>query len=204
MPKTATLAVLTMASGLALGAECAVAGIQVPPVGTTLVYQCEGPWSKEYVDRIVWVKDGMVRTEGTVDGRDVWIEEPVFAFGLTLFSERKSSKGGDLFKQSFDIESIEKIADLEPGATFGGTVTEWDQYGRWTWRYDLSVGEPQMIEQPIRGKVEVIPVVEKRFAYQGSYSSEMTVSYEKESGIAVHWRFKKVDGEQSCDLVKME
>ena len=50
----------------------------------------------------------------------------------------------------------------------------------------------------------MIPVVEKRFAYQGSYSSEMTVSYEKESGIAVHWHFKKVDGEQSCDLVKME
>ncbi len=204
MMKAAALGALAAFSTLWLGVDEGVAGIQVPPAGTTLVYDCEGPWAKQYVDKIAWVRDGIVRTEGTNDGKAFWVEEPVYTFGLTLFTERESSKGKGRYTQSFDIDNLEELAELKPGSTYGGSVTERDRNGRWTWRYDISVGEPQTIDHPTRGKVDVIPVTEKRMSYQGSYSAVITSSYEQNSGLFIRWHYKDPEGEETCDLAKME
>ena len=202
--KTTASGVVALVTSAVIAAGHAVAGIEVPPAGTTLTYDCEGPWTKQYVDKIAWVRDGIVRTEGTNDGKAFWIEEPVYTFGLTLFTERESSKGTGRYTQSFDIDNLEQLAELKPGSTYGGSVTERNRNGRWTWRYDISVGEPQTIDHPTRGKVDVIPVTEKRMSYQGSYSAVITSSYEKNGGLFIRWHYKDPEGEETCDLVKVE
>ncbi len=204
MRKTVTSGLLTASTGLLIGAAHAAAGIQVPAAGTTLVYECDGTWSEEYVDTITRVEDGFIRIEGTNDGKPFWVEEPIFAFGLTLFAEKEGSSGRGRITQTWEIDNLEDLVDLRPGSTFGGFVTERHRDGKRTWRYDISVGNPETIDHPMRGRVKVIPVTEKRMTYQSSYSSVMTSTYEQESGLFVRWHYKDVDGEEICDLVEME
>ena len=198
------LSMVALAATSLLAAQPAQAGIEVPPVGTTMTYSCDSPSVKEFVDTIAWVKDGIVRVEGTNDGKPFWIESPIYTFGTSLFSNRESSAGTGRYSQTFDIDNLEDLGKLEPGASFEGSVRERDKNRRWSWGYDIRVGEPEVIDHPLRGKVEVIPVVEKRLAYQGSYSSELTVYYEQPSGYFIRWRYKDVDVEELCDLTKIE
>lgn len=198
------LLTVALAATSLLAAPPAQAGIEIPPAGTILTYRCDGPEAKEYVDTIAWVKDGALRIEGTLNGRPFWVEEPVYTFGLTLFRERESSSGSGRYTQSFDIDNLEDFGKLQPGATFEGSVSERDQHGRYGWGYDIRVGQPETIDHPLRGKIEVIPAVEKRWAYKGSYSSEMTAFYEKETGLFLRWHYRDAEGEETCDLTKIE
>lgn len=204
MIRSDILLAAALVASSSMAADSAHAGIEIPPAGTTLTYKCDGPWSKEYVDTIAWVKDGVMRTEGTTDGKPFWVEEPVYTFGLTLFTERESSSGSGRYTQSFDIDNLEDFGDLEPGATFEGSVSERDRDGRYGWGYHISVGQPETMDHPLRGNIEVIPAVEKRWTYKGSYSSEMTVFYERETGLFLRWRYKDDKGEETCDLTKIE
>ncbi len=207
MVKVATLSALVVAAGLTFTTDQAVAGIEVPPVGTTLVYKCSGPWKTGATYKIAWIKDGIVRVDSLGGSRTGWREQHVFTFGLTLFKETQyqgSTHNTGNYTQSFDIDNLEDLAKLEPGATFSGDVTERDSEGKWTWGYTIKVGQPEILAHPARGRIEVIPVVEKRLSYDGTYSSVNTTSYEREGGLRVRWHYKDVDGEEICDLVKME
>ena len=207
MVKISTLPALVVIAGLAFDTDQADAGIEVPPVGTTLVYDCSGPWKIGAAYKIAWIKDGIVRIDFLRDSKGDWQEQHVFTFGLTLFKETQyqgSTFNTGNYTQSFDIDNLEDLAKLEPGATFSGNVTERDSEGKWTWGYTIKVGQPEILAHPARGRIEVIPVVENRLSYDGTYSSVSTTSYEKESGLRVRWRYKDVDGEEICDLVEVE
>ena len=204
MIRSEILLAAALAASASFAAGSALAGIEIPTAGTILTYRCDGPAAREYVDTIAWVKDGALRIEGTLDGKPFWVEEPVYTFGLTPFRERESSSGSGRYTQSFDIDNLEDFGKLRPGDSFEGSVSERSQEGRYGWGYDIRVGQPETIDHPLRGNIEVIPAVERRWTYKGSYSSEMTVFYEKETGLFLKWRYKDDKGEETCDLTKIE
>jgi len=101
------------------------AEIKPPKVGQTAKYQCTGEYGKERIFKVVWIKGGLIRREGTIDGKKSFVEEYLNGIGTTLFKTRDRADGKGVRGQRFDENDFKGFEQLEPGSKYSGNVREW-------------------------------------------------------------------------------
>ena len=195
---------LIVGLGMVVDSSPLQAEIQAAEVGRTHTVSCVGPWVKKIVHKVAWVKDGIIRFEGTYDERTDWLEKPVSLIGATLFSRRDRGDGKGVRTMSFDMDDFAGYTKLSPGSTFSGTSREKHATANWQWGHEITVGATKTIDHPVLGKIEVTEISEKRQVWGGSYTSESKALVYPKGGISVHTEYKDKDGQSVCNIVANE
>lgn len=193
-----TCLVLVLAAGWQMDSLAGQSILKAPRVGTLMIWQCEGPYSKEYIVKVASVTDGMVRYNGKVDGAKYWADKPANLTGTTLWTHKNGGRA-----QEVDLEDFAGLSELRPGARFKGAVAARDGDVKWVWAYKIGIDGPKVVNSKVLGKVSVIPVVEHRRVYHGDYWSEMKSMVEPKLGITVEWFYRDPKGSEHCVLTEL-
>lgn len=185
--------------GLAAVVPDTRAELALPKVGSVMTWTCEGPFTTEYRVKVMKIDGDVITYQGLRDDESYWTEKFGWLTGTTLWSR----KSGERF-QWFDKEDFTNYAQLEPAARFKGAVPARDGDDKWVWDYVITVDEPQTLEHAILGEISVVPVVEERRIYHGTYWSNMTSLVQPEKGITVRWIYEDPRGQEDCILTKFE
>jgi uncharacterized protein YgiM (DUF1202 family) len=179
-------------------------GLKPIAVGTEVAYRCTGPYFKSLVWRVTSISNGMVRLDGTSDGKPVWLEKPAYLLSTTLFHRQDSADGNGVTSQSFDRNDFRSLRKPIPGTELEGDVTETRGVNSWTWSYTITVGDPEMVELPTVGKVKVVPLVESRWDYNGTYSSELISYHQPELSFPIAFVYDDNKGSLVCKLSSLK
>ena len=190
---------IALVLGLALALPAAGAELGLPAVGSVMTWTCDGPFTSVYRVKVMKIDGDLVTYQGLRDEEAYWTEKHGWLTGTTLWSR----KSGSQF-QWFDEEDFANYAKLEPGARFKGAVPARDGDDKWVWDYVITIDEPQAMQHDVLGEISVVPVVEKRRVYHGTYWSNMTSFVQPEKGITVRWIYEDPRGQEDCDLTKLE
>lgn len=193
------LLLLAGTSGLVLLPGPAHAKLKAPEVGTRMVWECNGPYSKRYDLKVVRVDDDIVRYEGVVDGQPYYSEKHAALTGTSLWYRLSGQR-----TQRFDMEDFEDFRELVPGSRFKGAIPAEQKDDKWVWDYQVNVGQPRAVNHRVLGKVLLVPVSERRKVFHGSYWSKMTTYILPEAGISVSWIYEDPKGVERCDLAALE
>ncbi len=197
MPIALIVLAATMSSGLAAGP--AHAELNAPKLGTRMVWDCEGPYSKRYELTVVETEKDVVRYEGQVDGVPYFSRKHARLTGTSLWYELSGNRA-----QWFDMEDFEGFYKLVPGSKFKGAVPTQSGEEKWVWDYEVSVGQPQDVKHRVLGAVRLTPVSEERKVFHGVYWSRMTTYLQPETGVSVRWTYEDTNGTERCDLISLE
>jgi len=189
----------TLLVGLALIMPAAGAEMALPKVGSLMTWTCNGPFTTEYRVKVMKIDGDVVTYQGIRDQDSYWTEKFAWLTGTTLWSR----KSGSQF-QWFDKEDFENYARLEPGTRFKGAVPAREGDDKWVWDYVITVDEAQTIQHALLGEIRVVPVIEKRSIYHGTYWSNMTSFIQPEKGLTVRWVYEDPRGLEDCDLTGIE
>ncbi len=74
----------------------------------------------------------------------------------------------------------------------------------WTWSYTITVGDPETVELPTVGKVKVVPLVESRWDYSGTYSSELISYHQPELSFPLAFVYDDNKGSMVCKLSSLK
>ena len=184
---------------LALLSAPANAELRPPKVGLHMVWDCDGPYSRNYDLTVKRVQDNVVRYEGTLDGQAFFSEKHAGLTGTSLWFRLIGDR-----TQWFDFADFERLARLQPGTVFKGAVPARQGDEKWVWGYRVSVGAARTIDHKLLGKVRLVPVHEERRIYHGTYWSKMTTYVLPRLGVSVRWTFEDPKGVERCDLVALE
>lgn len=184
---------------MGLVAPAAHAELAAPKLGMLMTWTCDGPFTKKYRVKVMKIDGDVVTYQGARDDEVYWVEKFSWLTGTTLWSRKSSERF-----QWFDKEDFENYPKLEPGTQFKGAVPAREGEDKWVWDYVITVDEPQTLEHATLGKVQVVPVIEKRRVYHGDYWSNMTSFLEPKSGLTVRWIYEDPRGQEDCDLTDLQ
>ncbi len=193
------LILLAAAISLALTAGPAHAELNAPKLGTRMVWDCDGPYSKRYDLTVARIEKDVVRYEGQLDGAPYFSEKHARLTGTSLWYELSGKRA-----QWFDMEDFEDFHELVPGSRFKGAVPAQRGEEKWVWDYEVSVGQAQDVKHRVLGTVRLIPVSEERKIFHGTYWSKMTTYLQPKAGVSVRWTYEDSNGVESCDLISLE
>lgn len=190
----AALALFSSPAWAAMGEKSALA------VGAKTEWACEGPYGKSVSWTVVKNDNGMIRMEGHSDGKSRWLEKPASVWSTTLFSTRDDNDGRGVQKQSFDKGKFEALAELKPGTSIKGDVDQSRSGASWRWSYSIKVGDAMEMHAEPLGLVQVLPITESRWVYNGNYSSDAIFWVDPVTRVTVGWEYKDNRGTSKCKL----
>lgn len=180
-------------------AALAYAELKAPAIGTRMVWDCDGPYSRRYDLTVARIDKGVVRYEGLMDGESYFSEKHAGLTGTSLWHKLFGKR-----MQWFDMEDFEGFRQLVAGSRFKGAVSAVEGDDKWVWRYEVSVGQSQTVNHGVLGRVRLVPVSEKRTVVHGTYWSNMTTYLLPDEGVSVSWVYEDPKGVEHCDLVALE
>lgn len=180
------------------------AEIKTPRVGEISKYECTGEYGEETIFKVVRVEGGLIRREGTTDGKKAFVEEYLNGIGTSLFKTRDRADGQGVRGQRFNENDFKGYEQLEPGSKYSGNVREWTNRGPWWWSYEISIGEPKIIKHNVLGEIEIVPVTEIRGVKGQAYRSRLYTLVYPELGMELTFTYKDRRGTYKCDLVSLE
>ena len=178
--------------------------VSVPPVGTSMRYDCDGIWNKYYEYRVVEVKDGKVKFELNQerDGSGYGVKD-VWAWVTTIYDERQRGKIKERMTRTSG--SLAEVATLEVGEKVSAWYRKWhSEWGRNRWEYKIHTKEKKEVETKNFGTQTVYVVVEKRRSPEWGYSSEMVTRYAPALSNITYWKYKDQNGTEECHLTEMK
>ncbi len=175
------------------------AELKAPAIGTRMVWDCDGPYSRRYDLTVARIDKGVVRYEGLMDRESYFSEKHAGLTGTSLWHKLFGER-----MQWFDMEDFEGFRQLVAGSRFKGAVSAVEGDDKWVWRYEVSVGQSQTVNHGVLGRVRLVPVSEKRTVYHGTYWSNMTTYLLPDEGVSVSWVYEDPKGVEHCDLVTLE
>ena len=180
------------------------AEIKTPRVGQSGKYECTGAYGKERIRKVVRVEGGLIRSEGTIDGKKSFVEEYLNGIGTTLFKTRDRADGKGVRGQRFKEKDFKGYEQLEPGSKYSGNVREWTKRGPWWWQYVITIDQPKMINHKVLGEIKVVPVTEIRTIKGQRYGSKLEQLVVPKLGLELSWIYTDRKGTYKCDLVSFE
>lgn len=192
-----TGAILLLAALVVLPELAQAQELQPPKVGSTMTWKCTGPYTRHYELKVMHIKNDIVRYDGKVDSGAYFAEKHAGLTGTSLWYRLIGKR-----RQWFDLEDFEDYRKMIPGSRFKGAVPALQDKDKWVWRYEISIGQPRDVDHPVLGKVQLIPISEKRSVFHGTYSSKTTTYLLPEKGLSVKWTYEDTKGEEICDLAK--
>ncbi len=182
------------------------ADVPVPPMGTTLTYECSGPYYKERVSKFMGSKDGKARWEFTNDGKRGYAVMQHGLWGSMLNYERDNGDGKGRRTMEWDASDVAGYDPLTAGSSMDVDVKTVAR----DWRANESIKVRVAKRGPMKvaqlGEIDAVKIVNSRqmrgHLNKWNYSSSMDVWVDTEKGVAVKWVYKDDKGKQVCDLTK--
>lgn len=189
---------------LVIGTPAIAGEVPVPEVGTTLSYECTGPYYKARVYTLVSKEDDKARWELETDGKRGYNVQPLGLWGSMLNHERDIGDGKGKRTMEWNASDVAGYDPLTPGSSMevdAKTVTrDWQANEEITVR----VGERSPMAVAPLGTVDAVKISTDRdmrgLFNRWNYTSTMDVWMDAERGFAVKWDYKDGKGTQTCNL----
>lgn len=182
-----------VAIAAALNSANAFAAVPALAVGASETFTCTGT---SYRTRTVIhdaIADGTVTYRIILDGKEEVRSGALWMRGTTMNLIRPDPKGGTR-RMQVEHGTFQGLEHLPFEQSFEGWVWESRPGRRLHWHYSVRVGTPWMNREAGLPPVEVVDVVESRYA--GSYTSRLVTLFSVSTGEKLRWEYTGSKGER--------